>query len=70
MKLQENFTVKVLILGAAGSIGQAVTTEIFKRDPKVLHAVDISENNMVGGTRSQHKEFYRIYHGEFSDLCN
>ena len=32
MKLQENFTVKFLILGAAGSIGQAVTTEIFKRD--------------------------------------
>jgi FlaA1/EpsC-like NDP-sugar epimerase len=36
-----------LIIGAAGTIGQAVTREIFKRDPKVLHAVDISENNMV-----------------------
>ena len=31
----------------AGSIGQAVTREIFKRKPKVLHVVDISENNMV-----------------------
>ena len=38
---------KFLVIGAAGSIGQAVTREIFKRDPQILHAVDISENNMV-----------------------
>ena len=38
---------RFLVIGAAGSIGQAVTREIFKRNPKVLHAVDISENNMV-----------------------
>ncbi len=36
-----------LVIGGAGSIGQAVAKEIFKRDPKVLHIVDISENNMV-----------------------
>ena len=36
-----------LIVGGAGSIGQAVSREIFKRDPRVLHVVDISENNMV-----------------------
>ena len=36
-----------LVIGGAGTIGQAVTKEIFKRDPKVLHVVDISENNMV-----------------------
>jgi len=36
-----------LVIGGAGSIGQAVTREIFKRDPKALHVVDISENNMV-----------------------
>lgn len=36
-----------LVIGGAGSIGQAVTREIFKRNPKVLHVVDISENNMV-----------------------
>ena len=36
-----------LIIGAAGSIGQAVTKEIFKRNPRVLHVVDISENNLV-----------------------
>jgi len=38
---------KFLVIGGAGSIGQAVTKEIFKRDPRVLHVVDISENNMV-----------------------
>ena len=36
-----------LIIGAAGSIGKAVTKEIFKRNPKKLHAIDISENNLV-----------------------
>ena len=38
---------KFLVIGSAGSIGQAVAREIFKRDPKALHVVDISENNMV-----------------------
>ncbi len=36
-----------LVVGGAGSIGQAVVKEIFKREPKVLHVVDISENNLV-----------------------
>ncbi len=38
---------RFLVIGGAGSIGQAVTKEIFKRSPKVLHVIDISENNMV-----------------------
>ena len=38
---------RFLVIGGAGSIGQAVTREIFKRKPRVLHVVDISENNMV-----------------------
>ena len=38
---------KFLVIGGAGSIGQAVTKEIFKRNPKKLHVVDISENNLV-----------------------
>lgn len=38
---------RFLVIGGAGSIGQAVTREIFKRNPDVLHVVDISENNMV-----------------------
>ena len=38
---------RFLVIGGSGSIGQAVTQEIFKRDPRALHVVDISENNMV-----------------------
>ncbi len=38
---------RFLVIGGAGSIGQAVTKELFKRNPKKLHVVDISENNMV-----------------------
>ena len=38
---------KFLVIGGAGSIGQAVVKEIFKRNPRKLHVVDISENNMV-----------------------
>lgn len=36
-----------LIIGGAGSIGQAVVKEIFARGPAKLHVVDISENNLV-----------------------
>jgi FlaA1/EpsC-like NDP-sugar epimerase len=38
---------KCLVIGGAGSIGQAVTNEIFRRHPKILHVVDVSENNIV-----------------------
>lgn len=38
---------RFLVIGGAGTIGQAVTREIFKRNPLALHAVDISENNLV-----------------------
>lgn len=38
---------RFLVIGGAGSIGQAVAREIFKRHPRALHVVDISENNMV-----------------------
>jgi FlaA1/EpsC-like NDP-sugar epimerase len=36
-----------LVIGGAGSIGQAVVKEIFKRNPKKLHVVDLSENNLT-----------------------
>ena len=36
-----------LVIGSARTIGQAVTNEIFKRNPKKLHIVDVFENNMV-----------------------
>ena len=38
---------RFLVIGGAGSIGSAVSKEIFSRNPRVLHVVDISENNMV-----------------------
>jgi FlaA1/EpsC-like NDP-sugar epimerase len=38
---------KFLIIGAAGTIGKATAKEVFKRGPKTLHVVDISENNLV-----------------------
>ena len=38
---------RFLVLGGAGSIGQAVTKEIFLRQPRKLDVVDISENNLV-----------------------
>ena len=36
-----------LVIGGAGAIGQAVVKEIFARNPRKLHVVDISENNLV-----------------------
>ncbi len=38
---------RCLVIGGAGTIGHAVTRELFKRNPAALHVVDISENNMV-----------------------
>ncbi|MCU8201748.1 UDP-N-acetylglucosamine 4,6-dehydratase [Vibrio vulnificus] len=48
---------RFLVLGGAGSIGQAVTKEIFKRHPQKLHVVDISENNMVELVRDIRSSF-------------
>lgn len=46
-----------LVIGGAGSIGQAVTKEIFKRNPSKLHVIDISENNMVELVRDLRSSF-------------
>ena len=48
---------KFLVLGGAGSIGQAVTKEIFKRNPQKLHVVELSENNMVELVRDIRSSF-------------
>ncbi|WP_339798999.1 UDP-N-acetylglucosamine 4,6-dehydratase [uncultured Marinobacter sp.] len=48
---------RFLVLGGAGSIGQAVTKEIFKRNPAKLHVVDISENNLVELVRDIRSSF-------------
>jgi UDP-N-acetylglucosamine 4,6-dehydratase len=38
---------RFLVVGGAGSIGSAVVRELFRRQPRVLHVVDISENNLA-----------------------
>ena len=53
-----------LVLGGAGSIGQAVVKEIFKRQPRKLHVVDISENNLVELVRDIRSSFGYI-NGDF-----
>lgn len=57
-----------LVLGGAGSIGQAVTKEIFKRSPRKLHVVDISENNMVELVRDIRSSFGYIS-GDFQTFA-
>ncbi|HCR3335941.1 TPA: UDP-N-acetylglucosamine 4,6-dehydratase [Morganella morganii] len=61
---QANF----LVLGGAGSIGQAVVKEIFKRKPKKLHVVDISENNMVELVRDI-RSSYGYINGDFQTFA-
>ena len=59
---------RFLVIGAAGSIGQAVTKEIFKRKPLKLHVVDISENNMVELVRDIRSSFGYIK-GDFQTFA-
>lgn len=59
---------KFLVIGGAGSIGQATTKEIFKRNPKKLHVVDISENNMVELVRDIRSSFGYI-DGDFQTFA-
>ncbi len=46
-----------LVIGGAGSIGSAVVKEIFKRNPRKLHVVDISENNLTELVRDIRSSF-------------
>ena len=57
-----------LVLGGAGSIGQATTKEIFKRNPLKLHIVDISENNLVELVRDIRSSFGYI-DGDFQTFA-
>ncbi|MFN3882483.1 MAG: UDP-N-acetylglucosamine 4,6-dehydratase [Nitrincola lacisaponensis] len=68
-KLSETVaTSRFLVLGGAGSIGQAVSKEIFKRNPKKLHVVDISENNMVELVRDI-RSSYGYINGDFQTFA-
>lgn len=57
-----------LVLGGAGSIGQAVVKEIFKREPQKLHVVDLSENNLVELVRDI-RSSYGYIHGDFQTFA-
>lgn len=57
-----------LVIGGAGSIGQAVTKEIFKRNPLKLHVVDISENNVVELVRDI-RSSYGYIDGDFQTFA-
>lgn len=61
-------TSKFLVLGGAGSIGQAVVKEIFKRNPIKLHVVDISENNLTEVVRDIRSSFGYI-DGDFQTFA-
>ena len=56
-----------LVIGGAGTIGQATIKEIFKRNPRKLHVVDISENNLVELVRNLRSSLGYIT-GEFRAL--
>ena len=57
-----------LVIGGAGSIGQAVVKEIFKRSPKKLHVVDLSENNLTELVRDIRSSFGYIK-GDFKTFA-
>ena len=57
-----------LVIGGAGSIGQAVTKEIFRRNPIKLHVIDISENNMVELVRDL-RSSYGYIDGDFQTFA-
>lgn len=48
---------KFLVIGGAGSIGQSVSIEIFKRNPKLLYVLDLNENNLVELVRTIRSTF-------------
>lgn len=59
---------RFLVIGGAGSIGQATVKEIFKRNPLKLHVVDISENNMVELVRDI-RSSYGYIDGDFQTFA-
>ena len=57
-----------LVIGGAGSIGQAVVKEIFKCNPGKLHVVDINENNLTELVRDIRSSFGYI-DGDFNTFA-
>jgi len=59
---------RFLVIGGAGSIGQAVVREIFSRRPLKIHVVDINENNLAELVRDLRSSFGYIK-GDFQTFC-
>lgn len=57
-----------LVIGGAGSIGSATVKEIFKRNPRILHVIDISENNLAELVRDL-RSSYGYIKGEFKTFA-
>ena len=57
-----------LVIGGAGSIGQAVVKEIFLRSPIKIHVVDINENNLTELVRDIRSSFGYI-NGDFKTFA-
>ena len=53
-----------LVIGAAGSIGSSVASELFMHNPRKLHLLDINENNMVELVRRL-RSTVGYFNGEF-----
>jgi FlaA1/EpsC-like NDP-sugar epimerase len=59
---------RFLVVGGAGSIGSAVVRELFRRNPRVLHVIDINENNLAELVRDIRGSF-GYGEGEFHAYC-
>ena len=59
---------RFLVVGGAGSIGSAVVKELFARNPRLLHVIDSSENNLAELVRDIRSSLGYI-HGEFHAYC-
>lgn len=59
---------RFLVVGGAGTIGAAVTRELFGRRPRALHVVDISENNLAELVRDLRSSIGYIS-GDFRTYC-
>ena len=57
-----------LVIGGAGSIGRATVKEIFRRNPKLLHVIDINENNLAELVRDL-RSTYGYISGEFKTFA-
>ena len=61
---------RFLVIGGAGTIGSAICRELFASDPKVLHVVDISENNMVELVELFNKMLLEFNHKETGNFLD